>query len=454
MTSDGTIAAISTAAAPAARIIVRMSGGDADVIAAGVADALPPAGEARQARLRFAGLSVPGWVYRFAAGRSYTSEASVEFHLPGNPVLARLLLDHLITAGARHPEPGEFTARAYFSGRLDLAEAEGVAATISAHSEQELRAARQLLAGELSRRLRPMMDLLAETLALLEAGIDFSDEDVTFLSPDQVIARLDWIDENLGTLVRQSARFERLAHEPAFVLVGRPNAGKSTLLNALAGHERAVVSPVAGTTRDALSAQVRLRRGMIRLIDVAGLEDAPEIRRAPTGGGGGGAIAEIERRMGEQARLALESADRVLLVREIADASTPIDLPRAPDLIIRTKCDLAEPADSSAAAPEHLTLSAVTGEGIAALRDHLDRLAFGDAAASTGSALALNGRHLRSIADARAALARGRSIAASAGVELIALELREALDALGAVLGQVTPDDVLGRVFATFCIGK
>ena len=433
-----TIAAISSsAAAPAARMIVRMSGGGGDPvrIAAAVVDALPPPGQARRANLSFAGLAVPAWVYYFAGPRSYTGEDLVEFHLPGNALLARLLLDALAAAGARHAEPGEFTARAYFTGRIDLAEAEGVAATIAAHGAAELRAARQLLAGELSQRLRAPTERLAETLALVEAGIDFSDEDVSFLAGEELVHRVDEVDELLADLTQNSARFEPLTHEPTFVLVGRPNAGKSTLLNALAGRDRAIVSPVAGTTRDAISAEVRLQRGLVRLVDVAGLEEPSAAAATDT----------IEHVMNAQARRAVESADFVVLVRDAADARPPIALQRAADLVVRTKSDLAPAAHAEA-------VSARTGARLDALRDRLDALAFGRAAAT--STLALNARHLAAIAEARASLSRARELAAGAGAELVALELRDALDALGRVLGQVTPDDVLGRVFATFCIGK
>jgi tRNA modification GTPase len=439
MRPGDTIAAISSsAAAPAARMIVRMSGGDARRIAAAAAAAaaaaLPPPGEARRSQVSFAGLTVDGWTYHFAAPRSYTGEDLIEFHVPGNPLLTKMLLDALIAAGARHAEPGEFTARAYFSGRIDLAEAEGVAATIAAHGEAELRAARQLLAGELSARLRRPMDLLADTLALVEAGIDFSDEDVSFLAGDGLVRRLDEIDEFLNELAKDSARFEPLTHEPTFVLVGRPNAGKSTLLNALAGRDRAIVSPIAGTTRDVLSAEVRLRRGIVRLIDVAGLDEQLEAEGA------------IERQMNQQARRAVESADFVVFVSDATDQRTPIALPRETDLVVETKGDLVGSAKPQA-------VSARTGHRLDALRDELDAMAFGRGAGAP--TLALNARHLAAIADARASLSRAREISqTAAAAELIALELRDALDHLGRVLGQVTPDDVLGRVFATFCIGK
>jgi len=431
-----TIAAISSSvAAPAGRMIVRMSGGEARRIAAVVAK-IPPAGEARRGSLEFAGVTVPAWIYFFASPRSYTGEDLVEFHVPGNPLLARMLLDQFVIAGARHAEPGEFTARAYFCGRIDLAEAEGVAATVAAHGEAELRAARQLMAGELSARLRGPMDSLADTLALVEAGIDFSDEGVSFIAGDELVRRLDQIDALLDELTKNSARFEPLTHEPTFVLVGRPNAGKSTLLNALAGRDRAIVSPIAGTTRDVLSAEVRLRRGLVRVIDVAGLDEQLDTPVADD---------VIEHQMNAQARRAVASADLVLLVVDATDDRPAIEVGRPADLIVETKSDLAVGARPHA-------VSARTGAGMESLREELDRLAFGRSAAS--STLALNARHRAAIAEARASLSRALHIAHAAGAELIALELRDALDALGRVLGQVTPDDVLGRVFATFCIGK
>ena len=348
-----------------------------------------------------------------------------------------MVLDACLRAGARLAEPGEFTARAYFNGRLDLAAAEGVAATIAAQNEAELQAARQLLAGELARRLRPITDALTETLALVEAGIDFSDEDVTFIDARQLQTRVDAIDAALSDLTGSTARFERLAHEPHIVLVGRPNAGKSTLLNALAGRERAVVSPVAGTTRDVISTEVRLRRGIVRMLDVAGLEDS-----AKAGG-------DIEQQMRDRALAALESADAVLLALDATDCRPPPTLPRLPDRIVYTKADLSP--DAPGTRVDRLAVSASTGRNLEALREQLDVLAFG----SDGHrpSLALNARHLAAIADARAALDRARANADGAA-ELVALDLRAGLDALGTILGQVSPDDVLGHVFATFCIGK
>jgi tRNA modification GTPase len=438
--ASGTIAAISTSGGRAGRIIVRISGERTHaIVSALLAEPLGAPGSAQLNRLGFKDLSFPIWVYLFGSPRSYTGEDLAELHVPGNPILAQWVLDQLFQAGARQAEPGEFTARAYFYRRMDLTEAEGVAATISASNEQELRAARQLMSGELSQRLRPVMDLVAETLSLIEVGLDFSDQDVTFLDSDQTIKRIGEAQALLTELLGQSSRFERLSHEPQIVLVGRPNAGKSTLLNALTGHERAVVSPIAGTTRDSLSAEVRLDRGMVRITDVAGLA-ALESSRDDVHG-------HIASRMQQQARRALQTADHVVLVTDITDPEPPPRLEREPDLHVFTKQDLA-----GASVPSTLLISAHTGAGMRELRAGLDTLAFGSGASH--SALALNARHLQSIAIAQDALARARAAAPTAGGEIVALELREGLNALGQVLGEVSPDDLLGQIFASFCIGK
>jgi len=441
-----TITAISSAVGPAARVVVRLSGADAVRIAEPIVPDLRLAQPiASRATLHFNDLTVPSWTYCFRGPHSYTGEDVIEFHLPGNALLARMFLDELVRRGARHADPGEFTARAYFNGRMDLAEAEGVSATIAAHSERALRAARQLMSGELARRLRPVLELLTESLALVEAGIDFSDEDISFIAPAKLRDRIARCDDALECLLRDSARFASLAHEPQIVLVGRPNAGKSTLLNALAGHQRAVVSAQAGTTRDAIWSEVRLPRGLVRVVDVAGLTPSPG---TPGEGWGEGSVEHsIDWQVHERARQTLRVADVVVLVHDCTDPRPPPQLDANIDLVVHSKLDLIDGPFNGFA------VSAKNGANLDALRDRLDAIAFGDTT-PTAAALALNARHVEAVTDARSALRRALETLDTSGPELVALELRESLDALGRILGAVTPDDVIGRIFATFCIGK
>jgi tRNA modification GTPase len=544
MFPSDTIAALSSSAFPAPRAIVRLSGSESFPIAEQLTSTLAYTSGAGRAQLALRGMRIPATLYRFCAPRSYTGEDVIEFHIPGNPLLTQILLEELLKNDARAAEPGEFTARAYFNGRLDLTQAEGVAAAVSAHSERESAAARRLLGGELTRRLEPIIELVAQTLALLEAGIDFSEEDVSFLPPKEAHSRIDRAAGQLRGLLAESVRFERLAHEPTVVLAGRPNAGKSTLLNALAGRQRAVVSPHAGTTRDVIWASVRLPRGNVRMSDIAGIDDTD-------------AVDDIERQMRHQAMRAIESADVLVLVVDGTDARPPIAMPRRVDLVVRTKSDLpgvgeGEPrgtggrenstpfpfpspgtpgegqgggafveygSDSIAAlqatppppqpspgvpgegeragraigplplpvlreragvrvisnthgnglpnhphpnplpgyrerGPEKQVVSAHAGHELDSLRLAIDRLAFGGDSDSS-STLALNSRHVAAVERALDALSRARSSLNNLPAdELIALELRETLDALGSIAGQVTPDDVLARIFSTFCIGK
>lgn len=432
MISGDTIAAISSAAGRAPRIIVRASGPAVRSIHQQlIGSSLFTGGSATREPIRFNSLSIQAWIYRFAAPASITGEDLIELHLPGNPLLADLLLRELIRLGARQAEAGEFSARAYLGGKIGLSEAEGIAMAISAQHDRELLAARQLMSGELARRLREPLESLAATLALIEAGIDFIDQEISLISADQVRDRLTSIQAILEKLLAETGRFERLSHEPRIVLAGRPNAGKSTLLNALCGGTRTIVSDQPGTTRDAIWAEVELPHGKVRVIDVAGFEEIDE-------------SDAIARSMRDQALRAIESADILLLLRDSTDRRPDPDLPRKPDLYLFTKRDLEQ--------HDGMSISARTGAGMGELRTCLDEIAFSQS--SVGENLALNARHVELIQKAIESISRADYLLPDGGDDLLALELRDALDHLGGVIGQVTPDDLLGRIFSTFCIGK
>lgn len=430
MIGDDTIAALATPAAPAPRAIVRTSGPAAFELAEQLGAVNLMHAHSTRVVLAFADLRVPAECFAFRSPRSHTGEDVVEYHLPGNPLLCRLLLDALQAGGACLARPGEFTARAYFNGRIRLDEAEAVQAAIGATNDAELAAAARLRAGELASRLAPLLDELANMLALCEAGIDFVDEpDVVAISPDDLTRRVAVLQAQISHLKLESGRFEQLARPPTIALVGRPNAGKSTLLNALAGYQRAVVSTVGGTTRDALAIDIDLPGGRVQLLDLAGIGD-------PT-------TDPLDAAAGRIAASRIAEADVLALVRAVDDGRPDPDLPRPADVVIITKADVF---------PQPNAISALTGEGLAPLRHQLSAAAFDR---HGGDRLALTARHVAALVETLAALDETQfAIAENAGDEIVAMSLREALDGLGSILGIITPDDLLGRVFATFCVGK
>jgi tRNA modification GTPase len=434
-TLGDTIAAIATSMGESSRrIIVRTSGPDARRLA-GIGRA-----GVHQVTRSIDGLpEIEMMLLVFVAPRSATGEDVVEYHLPGNRYLATKLLEELFAKGARQAQPGEFTARALLTGKIDLTEAEGVAATIGATQRSELIASRQLMAGELSKRILPLIDELAQTLALTEVGIDFTDEDVTFLEPHVARQRVMTMKSSLEKLLSESPRFEQVGREPTVVLVGKPNAGKSTLLNLLAGYERAVVSPVAGTTRDAIEASAKLPGGWVRVIDIAGLDAALQSDQA-----------DIDQQMRQQAMRAIEQADVVVLVKAIDDTTPDLVLDRAASLTVYTKADVLNDATRQRA----VVMSRDDRKSLELLRSNLGRLCFGDATwVQREQAVSLNARHRTEISGCIDALARSLE-SLDSGAEFFAFDLRVALDHLGRIVGTVSADDVLGRVFSTFCIGK
>ena len=409
-------------------------------------------------------LKLPVIVIAFDAGRSYTAEESVELQVPGNPHLLERVIDMLLASGrergldARRAEPGEFTARAFFNGRLSLTQAEGVAATIAARSDAELRAARQLLSGRLGDLARHLADDIAGALALVEAGIDFTDQDdVVAISPGDLRQRLRAIRDSIEQHLRHAVGAEQLQAIPWVVLAGAPNAGKSSLFNALLGRERAVVSAVSGTTRDVLAEPLSVQTlhgpAEVMLVDLAGLDEADQ--------------STIGALMREAAGQALERAELVLRCAPVTSAepaachSSGMGSPST-ELIVRTKADL-DPAAAARGASDgsSIAVSAVSGAGLDELRSAL-AARLGEAAVSfAADAVALQPRHDAALRDAREALDEAETLLGGQiddrqllHPELSAAAMRAALDSLAAVAGEVTPDDVLGRIFASFCIGK
>ncbi len=382
--------------------------------------------------------AIPVLAAFFQAPRSYTGEDAAELQLPGHPALLDRVLHQAIDHGARLAEPGEFTFRAYTAGRLDLTQAEGVAATIAACSDAQLHAAAMLREGKLGRFAADLVDRLGSRLALVEAGIDFVDqEDVVPIPPGELDAALKPLETQLADLLRRARSWGAIEALPRVVLVGPPSSGKSTLFNALLSRDRAVIHAAPGTTRDAIAEPLTLiddhgRPVEVMLVDIAGLDRADAL---------------LDRQAQQAARDAIARADLVLRIQ--TDRSFA-----APTLDIAAKADLHDTGDD-------LCVSAHTGHNLDKLRSAIVHAVGSRAVSVAADSLALQPRHesalraaLESVREARRLL--GPQLAAQAidHVELIAGRLRAALDDLAGLGGQLTPDDVIGRVFATFCIGK
>ncbi len=374
----------------------------------------------------------------------------VEITCHGGTRSAPRLLAALAAAGARAARPGEFTERAFLNGRMDLAQAEAVADVIHAETDLAHRLAARQIEGALSRGLSAIAETLREALAEVEARVDFAEDVGGVVVPPTVVAALDDAAARLAALLAGSDLGRRAREGARVAIVGRPNAGKSSLFNALLGEERAIVTEAPGTTRDAVAERVDLGGVPVRLIDTAGVRDA----------------AGIEALGVERTRREIDGADLVVLV---VDQSTPVQdqdlavfalLAGRPFLLAGSKADLPPapgPAGGSGAglpARERIAVSAVTGAGLPALREAIVRGLLGGAAGGA-EALVTNSRHIEALDRARAAAATARA-AAGAGEpgEIVAGEVRLALEALGEVTGEGAAPDLFERIFARFCIGK
>lgn len=440
-----TIAAIATAAGRGAVGILRLSGPAAFDIARRMAGALPPP---RTAGLRHVVDSDrttldQALVIAFPGPASFTGEDVVELQAHGGPVLLAELLRTAVTHGARIAQPGEFSERAYLNGRLDLAQAEAIADLIDAASGQAVRAAQRTLEGAFSARVQSLVAQLTDLRVFVEGAMDFSDEDIDWLADAGLVERLLGAETLLADTLAQASQGRRLREGLTVAIVGQPNVGKSTLLNALAGHEAAIVSDLAGTTRDVLREHLVLDGLPITVVDTAGLRDTADpleqegIRRAWS------AVEKAELALFViDDRYGITAADETLLTR----------LPPMPRLLVRNKCDLAGEPPSPNADGE-LRLSAKSGQGLDQLIAALKTQAGLDDRAE-GVFLA-RARHLDALRQARAHLADARQrLSEGAHAELAAEDLRLAQAALGRITGAQSSDDLLGEIFRRFCIGK
>ncbi len=443
---NDTIVAVSSPPGSSARGIVRISGPRAWAIAL---DGFNPAEpwspprspEARAGDLKVAGLRplLPARLALWPGPRTYTGQDLAEVHMVGAPPLLNLYLVHCLARGARAAEPGEFTLRAFLSGRIDLTRAEAVLGVIEAESPARLDAALEQLAGGLSRPLVALRDRLLDLLAHLEADLDFADEpDVDPIARAALAFELNEAAAQIATLARQLDERDRPEGYPRVVLVGPPNAGKSRLFNALTGGDRAIVSPQAGTTRDYLTALCNYDGLTVELVDTAGIEPAAD------------AVAVMAQ--SHQARQA-ERAELRLDCWPAAWGPRPDphdDRANGPTLLVATRCD--EPGGPLP--PREIATSAATGDGLdvlhAAIAQAL-RSARSESNAPTGTAARCRGSLLLAEAALRSA---SEALLASDGDELVAFDVRLAAEELGKVVGAVVTDDILDRIFRRFCIGK
>jgi len=420
--------------------IVRISGSGARAIAKAVLGRLPRARHATCGEFRSAhGAAIDsGLALWFPAPHSFTGEDVLELHGHGGPVVMDLLVARAVELGARPARPGEFSERAFLNDRLDLAQAEAIADLIEAGSAEAARAAARSLAGEFSREVQALATAVLELRTWVEAAIDFPDEDVEFLANPEVATRLADVTARFGRIRAAAATGRALTEGLAVVIAGRPNAGKSSLLNALAGHPAAIVTDIPGTTRDVLRERISVDGLPIHVADTAGLRESKDV---------------IEEEGVRRAQAEIAGADLVLYVVDAAAGAAPGELESLADdppaLVVWNKTDLA-PMPAGA---RGIAISALTGAGLEALRERLKSAAgYREAGAGAYSA---RRRHLDALGRAQSLfeLAQAR-LAQRASFELVAEDLRQAHRALGEITGEVTSDELLGAIFAGFCIGK
>jgi len=378
----------------------------------------------------------------FHAPRSYTGENSVEISAHGGPMPLGQILARLLAAGARMAGPGEFTQRAFLNGKMDLAQAEAVGDIIAAQTEQAHRLARSQSEGRLSRAVSAIRDIVLGVLARIEASIDFP-EDVGELDTNACRSELSEAQRQTMALLATADQGILYREGLKVVLVGRPNVGKSSLLNALLRTNRAIVTPIPGTTRDSIEETFNLRGIPIRVMDTAGLRETSD---------------EVERIGVERTRQGIAEADIVVLVLDadegetLEDARLRSDIAKRPSIIAWNKWDLMRSHDPPA---DGIVVSAATGWNLAALEDALATLALGGSAIKADAALVTHARHQQALSAAQERLADAqRTLEAALPADFVSIDVRGVLSALGEITGETATEDIIAEIFSKFCIGK
>ncbi len=454
MELDDTIVAIATPPGRGGIGVVRLAGPEAKAIAAPL---LRLKHELDPGRAVFGELIEPATGERidevvvtfFAKPNSYTTDDVVEISAHGSPVVLRHVVELAVAAGARLAEPGEFTMRAFLNGRLDLTQAEAVRDLIESQTLYQAKVAAQQLEGALSHRLQPIKQKLVELVAMLEAGIDFAEDDVPVAAVETIGRRLAEVREPLAAL-EASFAYGKVVHEGmTLAIVGRPNVGKSSLFNRLVERERAIVTATPGTTRDLVSETVSLGGIPIKLVDTAGIRAAYD---------------EAESIGIKKAYEALADADLVLVVMDLSQPATEEDarlvemVGARPKIVVENKADLQSEQEAGGREQEKngiVRTSALTGEGVEDLRRQILRHVGGEAAGQRESGFLTNVRHQGLVREAITGLDAGRrALEQNIPHEMMLLDLYTALHALDAITGATTTDDILNLIFSSFCIGK
>jgi len=444
-----TIVAISTPMGRGGLGVVRLSGTQSREIAEAILRfAAPPRWTSWTSELAELADAAGGLIDRvvvsyFAAPRSYTVEDVVEISCHGAPVILRLCVERAVAFGARIAVPGEFTLRAYMNGRIDLPQAEAVRDLIDATTLYQARVAAQQMEGSVSRRIRPVKEQLLELIALLEAGIDFAEDDISVATPDEILRRLTPIAQGVERLVASFVTGKLVYEGFTLAIAGRPNVGKSSLFNRLLEQDRAIVTHLPGTTRDTVSETTSLDGVPLKLVDTAGIRQGSDL---------------VETLGIERSYQAMADADLTLLVFDLSEEVTDADrelilkLQDRRPLLVGNKSDLERRLSGIA---DLLPVSATTGAGVPELRESILRRLAPDGLAPPESGSITSIRHEQLLRESLEALGNARkAVEFQIPHEMLLLDLYAALRPIDAVTGATTADDILNRIFSTFCIGK